>query len=843
MAFLVLLGVIACPHAEAHARDTLTVALQLEPPNLDPTSGAAVAVDEVTYGTVFETLVRLDAQGTVKPWLAQRWTASSDGLIYSFTLRPDVRFHDGAPFTARDAAFSLMRAIAPGSTNAQAGALSVIARAEAVAPLILRVTLKRPDADFLRLLSYGDAAMVSPRSASALASAPIGTGPFRFSAWRRGEAITLARNDAYWGAHARLARIVFRFIADPSAAFAAIKAHDVDIFKDFPAPETLAQLQADPTIKLAIGPTEGQVILAFNQRSGPLADLRVRQAISHALDRRAIIDGAMFGYGTPIGSHFAPQDPDYVDLTGRYPHDPAAARRLLAAAGYGHGLDLTLKLPPAAYARRSGEIVAAQLASVGIRVDIRNLEWASWLDEVYKRHAFDLTIVNHAEPYDYDIYGRDDYYFGYRSAAVHALLDRLKTTADPAARHGLLVALQQRLADDAANGFLFEYPGLGVQDASLRDIWINTPNEALDFAGANFGDRQGGSGSERLADAPASLGGWILLALALVALVALVALGRWIGPVALARRIGIVIATLFAATLLIFALVQIAPGDPAAYMMGLDANPQAIAALHAQLGLEGSAHARYLAWIAGLLHGDFGLSYTYRVPVAGLLSERLVVSLPLALFATSLSIAIGIPAGYFAARGQGGVGDRLVLWIARIGIAIPSFWLAVLLVLLFSVGLRWLGSGGFPGWQAGWGAALAALVLPTVALALPQAAILARVMRTSLLETMELDYVRTARAKGLSRNAALARHALPNALGPVVTVLGLQVPFLLAGSAIVETIFFLPGLGRLVLQAIAQRDLIVVQAVALLLVAATILASFLADLALAALDPRLRRSA
>jgi len=204
---------------------------------------------------------------------------------------------------------------------------------------------------------------------------------------------------------------------------------------------------------------------------------------------------------------------------------------------------------------------------------------------------------------------------------------------------------------------------------------------------------------------------------------------------------------------------------------------------------------------------------------------------------------IGVPAGYVAARGQGGLGDRAVLWAARIGIAVPSFWLGVLLVLLFSVTLRWFGSGGFPGWQAGWGPATGALVLPTLALALPQAAILARVMRGALLETMALDYVRTARAKGLSRNAALQRHALPNALGPVVTVLGLQVPFLLAGSAIVETIFFLPGLGRLVLQAIAQRDLIVVQAVALLLVAATILASFLADMALAALDPRLRRSA
>jgi len=825
--------------AQAQARPALTVALQLEPPNLDPTSGAAVAIDEVTYAAIFEALVRLDAQGTPKPWLAERWTVSPDGLVYTFALRPHVRFHDGTSFTAHDAAFSLQRAIAPGSTNAQAAALSVIRSAEAIAPLTLRVALRAPDADFLRLLSYGDAVMVSRRSAASLATAPVGTGPYRFAEWRRGEAVTLVRNDGYWGAPARQPRLVFRFISDPSAAYAAVKAHDVDIFKDFPAPETLAQLAADKTLKVEIGPTEGEVILAFNQRRGPLADLRVRRAIAQAIDRRAIIDGAMFGYGTPIGSHFAPQDPDYVDLTGRYPHDPAAARRQLAEAGYPQGFALTLKLPPAAYARRSGEIVAAELAAIGIRVRIVNLEWAAWLDEVYARHVFDLTIVNHAEPFDYDIYGREDYYFGYRSPPVRALLDRLKATPEPAARHALLAQLQRRLADDAANGFLFEYPRLGVQDAKLRDIWINTPNEALDYAAARFEGETDDAGGAAGQAACGRGAGW--LALAAIA-AGLIALGVRIGPLLLARRLAVLAATLAAASLLIFALVQIAPGDPAAFMMGLDASPQAIAALHAQLGLDGPAPARYLAWVVGLLHGDFGLSYTYRVPVAGLLGERLSVSLPLALLATLLSILIGVPAGYAAARGEGGFGDRAVLWAARIGIAVPSFWLAVLLVLFFSVGLRWFASGGFPGWQAGWAPALSALVLPTLALALPQAAILARVTRTSLLETVALDFVRTARAKGLSRDAALRRHALPNALGPVVTVLGLQVPFLLAGSAIVEAIFFLPGLGRLILQAIAQRDLIVVQAVALLLVAATILASFLADMALALLDPRLRRS-
>jgi len=838
LATLLLLLALLAPALPAAARDTLRIGLPLEPPNLDPTSGAANATDQVAYGTIFEGLVQLTADGTLRPMLATRWTVSGDALVYTFDLRPNVRFHDGETFDARTVKFTLERAIAPDSTNAQRTAFANIARVDAVGPLTVRITLTKPDADFLTLLSYGDAVMVPPRAAVDLATAPVGTGPFRYDRWRRGDALQLTRSAGYWGRPARLKTLVFRFIVDPTAAFAAVKAHDVDLFLDYPAPETLAELRDDPSLKTFVGPTDGEVILAFNQRSGPLADVRVRRAITQAIDRRAIINGAMYGYGVPIGSHFPPQSPDYVDLTGRYPHDPAAARRLLAAAGYPYGLALTLKLPPPPYARRGGEIIASELAAVGIRVTIRNLEWAQWLDEVYKRHDFELTIVNHAEPFDYDIYARPDYYFGYRNPAFDALLAQLKLTADPAQRRALLGEVQRSLADDAASGFLFQYPRLGVQDATLGDVWINTPNQALDLATAHFGDDNGGAGAE--AGGGAGLGGYGWLALAgIFAALALAAIVR-LGPLYVAGRAGSLLVTFLAATVAIFVVVQVVPGDPAAFMMGMNASPEAVAALHAQLGLEGPAWARYFAWIGGLLHGDFGTSYTYRVPVAGLVAERLAVSLPLALLATALSIAIGVPAGYVAARHRGRAIDAAFGWAARLGIALPSFWLAILLVLLFSVVLRWTAAGGFPGWDAGWRPALGALALPTVALALPQAAILARVTRTALIETLSEDYIRTARAKGLSRKAALRRHALPNALGPVLTVLGLQVPFLLAGSAIIETIFFLPGLGRLVLQAITQRDLIVVQSVVVLLVGAAVLASFTVDVLQLAIDPRLR---
>lgn len=825
-----LLGVAAMPARGADG--PVTIGLQLEPPNLDPTSGAAAAIDEVVYANVLEGLVRLATDGSVRPWLATGWQVSPDGRTYVFALRPGIRFQDGRPFTAADVVFSLDRARAPGSSNAQAQAFRNIAGVTALDPLRVRITLRAADAGFLTLLSYGDAVIVSPRSAATLATAPVGTGPFRFAGWRRGDSLTLVRNPAYWGTPAHVPRVTYRFIADPTAAFAAMKSGDVTIFPDFPAPETLSQLRADPRLRIVTAPSQGEVILGMNERSGPLADLRVRRAIAHAIDRRAIIDGAMFGYGTPIGSHFPPQSPDYVDLTGRYPFERAAARRLLAEAGYPHGFSLSLKLPPPSYARRSGELIAAQLRAVGIRVAVESVEWAQWLDQVFARHAFDLTIVAHAEPFDYEIYGRDDYYLGYNSAATRALLAQLHATADPAARHQLLGAIQRRIAEDAPAAFLFQFPHLGVQDARLRDVWINTPNQTLDLAAARF---DGAGASDVSADELRSGGGWPWLVV-----IALLALAAWaIGPRAVMRRAGVLAATLLCASLVIFLLVQVVPGDPAAYMMGLNASPQAIAALHADLGLGGPAAMRYLRWLAGLVAGDFGTSYTYRVPVSGLLSDRLAVSVPLALLATLLSVSIGIPAGYVAARRRGGLADTLLGWGARLGIAVPSFWLALLLLLVFSMRLHWVAAGGFPGWSDP-PAALAALALPVVALAVPQAAILARVTRGALLAVSRAEYLRTARAKGLSRDATLWRHALPNALGPVVTVLGLQVPFLLAGSAIIENVFYLPGLGRLVLQAIAQRDLIVVQAVVMVMVALTVLASFLADLAAAWLDPRLR---
>lgn len=309
----------------------------------------------------------------------------------------------------------------------------------------------------------------------------------------------------------------------------------------------------------------------------------------------------------------------------------------------------------------------------------------------------------------------------------------------------------------------------------------------------------------------------------------------------LARRLLVLALTMVAASIVIFLLMSVVPGDPAQFMMGMNADPAALAALRAELGLDRPLLVRYLEWVGGLMIGDFGQSYTYRVPVSQLILDRIGLSLPLAFLALLLSIVIAIPAALFAAQRHNRAGDISVMGLSQIGIAVPNFWFAMLLVLLFSVTLRWFSAGGFPGWEAGFVPAMKALTLPAIALALPQASILARVLRSALLETLGEDYIRTARAKGLSRGQALRRHAFRNALIPVLTIIGLQFSFLLAGAIIIENVFFLPGLGRLVFQGITQRDLIVVQSVVILLVFAVTLVTFLVDIAYALIDPRLRR--
>lgn len=469
------------------AQDTITVGMVLEPPNLDPTAGAAAAIDEVVYANLFEGLTRFGPDGAILPALAQGWDVAEDGKVWTFHLHGGVTFHDGSAMDAEDVKFSLDRARAEGSANAQKALFAGIESVEAADPLTVKVTLKAPNGNFAFNMAWGDAVILAPETAADAATHPVGTGPFQFGDWAQGDHVTLTAYPGYWGAKPALAKVTFRFISDPTAAFAAMMAGDVDAFPNFPAPETLSQFAADPRFKVIVGSTEGETILAMNNVKAPLDNPAVRAAIAHAINRQEIIDGAMFGYGTPIGTHFAPHNPDYVDLTALSAYDPELAKKELREAGVS-GLKLRLALPPPTYARRGGEIVAAQLRAVGIETEISNLEWSQWLEQVFKGHDFDLTIVSHTEPMDINIYARPDYYFAYAKPDFVALMDKLAVTTDAAARSETLKAAQTMIAEDHVNAFLFQLAKTGVANAGIEGLWENAPTQANDMTGVHWAD-------------------------------------------------------------------------------------------------------------------------------------------------------------------------------------------------------------------------------------------------------------------------------------------------------------------------------------------------------------------
>lgn len=469
------------------APDAITLGMVLEPPNLDPTAGAAAAIDEVVYANLFEGLTRFGPDGAILPALARSWEVSADGTSYTFHLVEGARFHDGTTFDAGDVKFSLDRARAENSANAQKALFSGITEVTVIDPATVRITLAAPDGALPFKLAWGDAVILAPETADQAATRPVGTGPFQFETWQQGDHVRLRAWPGYWGEKPALAQATFRFISDPTAAYAAMMAGDVDAFPNYPAPETLAQFQADPRFRVIIGSTEGETILAMNTRTAPLSDVRLRAAIAHAINRQDIIDGAMFGYGTPIGSHFAPHHPDHVDLTGLSAHDPDLSRQLLAETGL-TDVTLRLALPPPSYARRGGEIVAAQLAAVGIKTEITNLEWAQWLETVFKGHDFDLTIVSHTEPMDINIYARPDYYFGYGSPEFQTLMAELDAATDPVTRSDKLRAAQEMIARDHVNAFLFQLAKTGVANARIEGLWENAPTQANDLTGVHWTD-------------------------------------------------------------------------------------------------------------------------------------------------------------------------------------------------------------------------------------------------------------------------------------------------------------------------------------------------------------------
>ncbi len=330
--------------------------------------------------------------------------------------------------------------------------------------------------------------IVAPETADGNKEKPVGTGPFKFEAWAKGSSITITRAEGYWGKPVALEKAEFRVIPDAAAAVPALLSGDVQAFPFAPVGDALPQFQSDPRFSVVIGSTEGETILSINNKKPPFDKKEVRQAISYAIDRQAYIDGALNGLGIPIGSHFAPHNPAYVDLTGAYPHDVAKAKELLKAAGLEGGLKATLKLPPPPYARVGGEIIAAQLREVGIDVEIIPVEWADWLQQVFTDKNYDLTIVSHTEPNDIDIYSRPGYYFQYENPAFNKVIEELNVTADEAKRKELLGTAQKILSDDAVVGFLVQLPKVGIWDAKVEGLWKDAPIQANDLTGVKWVD-------------------------------------------------------------------------------------------------------------------------------------------------------------------------------------------------------------------------------------------------------------------------------------------------------------------------------------------------------------------
>ena len=389
---------------------SLVIAQAVEPPGLDPTTATSTAIPRVVYSNVLEGLVKIDRDGKIVPALAKEVKISKDGKEYTFILKRGVMFHDGKPFSAEDVTFTFDRMMDPKTAAPHPEYYKDIDSVRAVNSDTVTFKLKNVNSMFLFNLARGDSVIVNKRAVDRLKTEPVGTGPFKFVEWVRGDHVTLSKFAGY---HRKgipyLDKVTFKFIADASAQIAGLKAGDIDVIAYDVSPENALLLEKDPAFKVLNGYTTTKVILSTNNSRKPFSDVRVRRAMAHAIDRSALIKGAMSGYGAPIGSHMDPGNPYYVDLTSVYAYNPQKAKQLLAEAGYPNGFEAIIKLPERyAYARRSGEIIADMFSRVGITLKIELIEWGQWIERVFNNADFDLTVIGHAEPFDINIYAKPD---------------------------------------------------------------------------------------------------------------------------------------------------------------------------------------------------------------------------------------------------------------------------------------------------------------------------------------------------------------------------------------------------------------------------------------------------
>ncbi len=456
-------------------KDSVVLAMTLEPPGLDPTAGAASAIAEIVQYNVFETLTKINSDGTVSPLLAESWEVSPDLKTYTFKLRKGVKFQNGEPFNARTVKFSFERAAAEKSTNKDKRTFADMESVAAIDDGTLVIINKSLDPDFLFLMGQATAIIVEPKSVDGNATKPVGTGPYQLTVWNKGASVTLNKWDGYRNAASiKLKKATFRFISDPAAQVAALLAGDVDAFPRV-TPRSVLQFKTHAKFQVVVSGSRAKTILAINNKKKPLDDVRVRRAIAAAIDRKAVIEGAADSYGVPIGSHYVPGAFGYVDTTGINPFNIEKAKALLAEAGVKTPLELSLKLPPPPYARQGGEVIAAQLAKIGIIAKIENVEWAQWLSGTYGNKNYDLTIISHVEPFDLGNFAKPGYYWGYESAAFNALFNKIQNALRATDRAKLLADAQRMLANDCVHAFLYQPQWITVANKNLKGLWKDMP--------------------------------------------------------------------------------------------------------------------------------------------------------------------------------------------------------------------------------------------------------------------------------------------------------------------------------------------------------------------------------
>lgn len=472
--------------APAQSDAALSIGFILEPESMDFTQVSGAAIPQVLLSNVYETLVKLDQSGKIVPGLASKWTVSPDNKTYTFTLRSGVKFSSGAAFTADDAKFSLDRVATAWKPAAYKAQMAVMASTAVASPTELKVTLKTPSNSWLFNMTGRAGAMFSRTGVATLATKPIGTGPYTMATWNRGNSIVLQRNESYWGTKPSVKTVTFKYFKDPTAMNNALLTGGIQVVSTVQTPQALGQFKSGDKYQIIQGSTDGEVMMTLNDGKAPLNDVRVRQAINYAVDKKAILQNAWAGYGTVIGSHESPNDPWYVDESNKYPRDVAEAKALLAAAGKPK-LTLELSLPPVPYATAAAPIIVSELAEAGITVKATNVTFPVWLDKVFGKADYDMTIINHVEPRDISALWADPtYYTRYNNPAVQKLL----TSGDAGSADQYVTDYKkavQLLADDAAAVWLWSFPNLIVANSNVKGLPKNAVGEAFVLANLSVG--------------------------------------------------------------------------------------------------------------------------------------------------------------------------------------------------------------------------------------------------------------------------------------------------------------------------------------------------------------------